>query len=106
LPKRIALLYGDPNGQDNDSQGREVHDKLDALKADPLAPTAPANADTQNRNLAAAIRAAFIAAGKPNDNPSDKIAGPRFVLTWRMYPNDDNPNVHASGMCGCGCSCT
>jgi hypothetical protein len=106
LPKRIALLYGDPNGQPNDSQGREVHDKLDVLKADPLAATAPATADSQNRELAKQIRAVFSSAGKPNDNLTDPIHGPRFILTWRMYPNDDNPNVHASGSCGCGCSCS
>jgi hypothetical protein len=34
--------------------------------------------------------------------------GPRFVLGWRLYPNEQHPawksnDVHSCG-CGCGCS--
>jgi hypothetical protein len=33
--------------------------------------------------------------------------GARFVLGWRLYPNQDHPSwskdVHSCG-CGCGCS--
>lgn len=105
LPKRIAALYGETNGQPNDAQNREVHDKLDKLSSDPLAGTAPAGADTQNRDLAQYIRDAFKRAAKPDDDPNDPIKGPRFILTWRMYPNSLNTKVNQAGSCGCGCSC-
>jgi hypothetical protein len=105
LPKRIAKMYGVNDGQDPEG-GLDVHEKLDKLKADPTAGSAPRDADLKNRNLAALIRAAYVLAGKPNDDPTDPVKGPRFVLTWRMYPNDENTKVHEAGSCGCGCSCS
>jgi hypothetical protein len=103
LPDRIAKLYGESGIAD--SGGLEQHGKLDLLEADPLKRTVPPNADRENRDLAAAIRAAFRAAGKPNDDLLDPDKGPRFVLTWRMYPNKNNTKVGVLGSCGCGCSC-
>jgi hypothetical protein len=33
--------------------------------------------------------------------------GPRFVLAWRMYPNEEHPSWHRKDVhfCGCGCGC-
>jgi len=89
----------------------EHHAQLVALDADPLDRVNPPNADGENREIAAAIRNVIKGSptigwkGKPNDNPSDPLKGPRFVMTWRMYPNALNAHVQTSGQCGCGCSC-
>ncbi|MFL6797228.1 MAG: hypothetical protein ACJ8F3_07435 [Xanthobacteraceae bacterium] len=55
-----------------------------------------------NRDLAALIRKAVREKKKADKN------GARFVLGWRLYPNQDHPDwkskdVHSCG-CGCGCS--
>ena len=55
-----------------------------------------------NRELAALIGKA-VRAKKKSDNH-----GARFVLGWRLYPNEQHPawkskDVHSCG-CGCGCS--
>jgi hypothetical protein len=33
--------------------------------------------------------------------------GSRFVLAWRMYPNEEHPSWHRKDVhfCGCGCGC-
>ena len=54
-----------------------------------------------NRDLAKLIRKAVREKKKSDKN------GPRFVLGWRLYPNEDHPDwknkdVHS---CGCGCGC-
>lgn len=54
-----------------------------------------------NRQLARLISAAVRATKTTDKN------GPRFVLGWRLYPNEGHPSwkskdVHA---CGCGCGC-
>jgi hypothetical protein len=55
-----------------------------------------------NRELAQMIRKALRAKKKADKN------GDRFVLGWRLYPNEAHPDwknndVHSCG-CGCGCS--
>lgn len=55
-----------------------------------------------NRELAELIRKAVRATKKADKH------GARFVLGWRLYPNQQHPawkddNEHACG-CGCGCS--
>jgi hypothetical protein len=47
----------------------------------------------ENRALAIAIQDAFTRTKTTNPD--------RFVLTWRMYPNQRV----AAGTCGCGCGC-
>jgi len=99
LPKRLG------GGQDptHDTTGHpdfDTHAPPEKLLADPRSRTNPPGADGENRSLAAAIKAVFQASKKPVDNGI-----PRFVLTWRMYPNDASEAAHTEGMCGCGCSC-
>lgn len=55
-----------------------------------------------NRELAGLIREAVRAKKKADKH------GARFVLGWRLYPNEKHPSwkskeVHSCG-CGCGCS--
>jgi hypothetical protein len=52
-------------------------------------------ADAENRRLTRLIREALK---RSKSHPE------RFVLTWRMYPDKDNPTPE--GSCGCGCSCS
>jgi hypothetical protein len=103
LPARIAQGYGQtgitPSG------GFDVHGQLDELHSDPDNRTMPPGAYQENRDLAAALLAVFKASRKPNDNRADDVKGPRFIFTWRMYPNVDNTQVDTPGGCGCGCSC-
>jgi hypothetical protein len=54
-----------------------------------------------NRELAKLISAAVRAKKKADKH------GARFVLGWRLYPNENHPawkskDVHS---CGCGCGC-
>lgn len=55
-----------------------------------------------NRELAVLIREAVGAKKRADKN------GPRFLLGWRLYPNESHPSwkkskdVHS---CGCGCGC-
>jgi hypothetical protein len=55
-----------------------------------------------NRDLAKLIREAVRA-----KKTSDKH-GARFVLGWRLYPNDDHPSWKSNDVhsCGCGCGCS
>jgi hypothetical protein len=98
----------DPNGQDpsDDPSGSppwpklDTHDVIEKLLADPKQ-RADGLAFGENRDLAAAIKATFKASRKPVDD-----GVPRFVLTWRMYPNKDSSVAGTAGNCGCGCSCS
>jgi hypothetical protein len=75
---------------------------LPGVKTDSLHPRAvDKNAYAANRDLATLIRRAVRARKKTDKH------GARFVLGWRLYPNEDHPSwkskdVHA---CGCGCGC-
>jgi hypothetical protein len=51
----------------------------------------------QNATLNNLIQQAFSTAKGPRKN--------LFVMTWRMYPNANNPPPPGSA-CGCGCSCS
>jgi hypothetical protein len=56
----------------------------------------------ENRELAKVIRKAVRAKKKADKH------GERFILGWRLYPNENHPSwknkdVHSCG-CGCGCS--
>ena len=55
-----------------------------------------------NRELAKLIKAAVRA-----KKEADKH-GARFVLGWRLYPNEEHPSWKDSGehSCGCGCGCS
>jgi hypothetical protein len=103
LPRRLG-------GEQLDTPGLEHHAQLVALDADPLARVSPPDADGENRTIAAAMRDVIKGnptigwKGKPIDS-NDPVTGPRFVMTWRMYPNALNAHVQTSGQCGCGCSC-
>jgi hypothetical protein len=98
LPKRLG--GGQDPTPDPGHPDLDTHAHPDDLFADPLSRMNPPDADGENRLLAKAIQAVFDASKKPVD------AGvPRFVLTWRMYPNKDSMVVGTAGNCGCGCSC-
>jgi len=80
-----------------------------AVTADPMDPKSPfygaINCDPKgygkNRELADRISKAVGDLKKSDEH------GPRFVLAWRMYPNNDHPCWHEEGIhyCGCGCGC-
>jgi hypothetical protein len=55
----------------------------------------------KNRELAERISKAV------RDLKKNDANGPRFVLAWRLYPNDDHPCWHRKDVhfCGCGCGC-
>jgi hypothetical protein len=84
-------------------------DAKQAVTADPWDPKSPfygaINCDPKgyrkNRELADRISKAVKALKKSDEH------GPRFVLAWRMYPNNDHPCWHQEGVhyCGCGCGC-
>jgi hypothetical protein len=84
-------------------------DAKQAVTADPTDPASPfygaTNCDPtgykKNRVLAARISKAVADLKASDEN------GPRFVLAWRMYPNNDHPCWHQEGVhyCGCGCGC-
>jgi|SRR5271167_2281042 len=101
LPER---LYPGQGGQgpthDPGHPDFDTHERPDKLLADPMS-RADGLADGENRDLAQAIRDAFQNSDKPVDNDV-----PRFVLTWRMYPNKDSKVAGTPGNCGCGCSCS
>jgi hypothetical protein len=54
-----------------------------------------------NRGLAKLIRDA-VRSKKKNDKH-----GARFVLGWRLYPNQEHPSWNSKDVhsCGCGCGC-
>jgi hypothetical protein len=52
---------------------------------------------SQNNDMNTAIQLAFSKAKGARAN--------LFVMTWRMYPNADNPPP-AGSACGCGCACS
>jgi hypothetical protein len=99
LPDRL-YPNGQPPTHDPGHPDLDTHSHPDDLFADPLS-RPDGGADDENRALATAIRAVFKASKKPVDN-----GVPRFVLTWRMYPNKDSPVAGTPGNCGCGCSCS
>jgi hypothetical protein len=84
-------------------------DAKQAAIADPNDPTSPfyraiycdPKGYGKNRELAQRISKAVRELKK-----SDEY-GPRFVLAWRLYPNDDHPCWHRKDVhfCGCGCGC-
>jgi hypothetical protein len=84
-------------------------DAKQAVTADPTDPKSPfygaINCDPKgygkNRQLADRISKA-VTDLKANDEH-----GPRFVLAWRLYPNDEHPCWHQkeAHFCGCGCGC-
>jgi hypothetical protein len=84
-------------------------DAKQAVTADPTDPASPfygaINCDPTgygtNRELARRISKAVSELKKSDQH------GPRFVLAWRMYPNNDHPCWHQEGVhyCGCGCGC-
>lgn len=55
----------------------------------------------KNRELADRISAAV------QDLKVSDEHGPRFVLAWRLYPNNDHPcwDPKEAHICGCGCGC-
>jgi len=55
-----------------------------------------------NRELAELIRKAVRSKKKSDKN------GPRFILGWRLYPNQDHPDWKSNDVhsCGCGCGCS
>jgi hypothetical protein len=84
-------------------------DAKQAVTADPTDPKSPfygaINCDPKgygkNRVLAERI-SKVVRDLKANDEH-----GPRFVLAWRLYPNDEHPCWHQkeAHFCGCGCGC-
>lgn len=80
-----------------------------AAKADPGDPQSPYYGSTShdpkgyatNRELAERINAAM------RDLKTSDESGSRFVLAWRMYPNNEHPTWHDPDVhsCGCGCGC-
>jgi hypothetical protein len=90
LPKRL--------GGDQDPTPDNGHPDLDHHAAPPDLDSdafAREGADAENRKLTRLIREAFR---RSKSHPE------RFVLTWRMYPDKENPTPE--GSCGCGCSCS
>jgi hypothetical protein len=55
-----------------------------------------------NRELANMIKAAVRAKKKADKH------GTKFVLGWRLYPNDEHPawKDKSEHSCGCGCGCS
>jgi hypothetical protein len=55
-----------------------------------------------NRDLAKLIRAAVREQKKADRH------GTKFVLGWRLYPNEEHPAWNGTGdhSCGCGCGCS
>ncbi|HEY1363582.1 MAG TPA: hypothetical protein VGF60_15175 [Xanthobacteraceae bacterium] len=55
----------------------------------------------KNRELAERIGAA-LSELKPADEH-----GPRFLVAWRIYPNEEHPSWRRTDVhfCGCGCGC-
>jgi hypothetical protein len=100
LPIRPPINGGQQPTADQGHPDLDTHERPDKLFADPLS-RADGLADQENRDLADAIRTVFKASRKPVDGGI-----PRFVLTWRMYPNTDSEVAGTPGNCGCGCSCT
>jgi hypothetical protein len=84
-------------------------DARQAVTADPTDPRSPfygaINCDPtgyrKNRELAAKISKAVGELKKSDEH------GARFVLAWRLYPNDEHPCWHQkeAHYCGCGCGC-
>ncbi len=84
-------------------------DAKQAVTADPTDPRSPfygaINCDPtgygKNRVLAEKISNA-VGELKNSDEH-----GARFVLAWRLYPNDEHPCWHQKDAhyCGCGCGC-
>jgi hypothetical protein len=84
-------------------------DAKQAVTADPTDPNSPfygaINCDPKgygkNRELADRISKAV------RDLKASDDLGPRFVLAWRLYPNDEHPCWHQKDahFCGCGCGC-
>ncbi len=69
---------------------------------EPDAKSMDPKADNANRDLAKRISEA-VAAVKPTENGI-----PRFVLGWRLYPNEASEFWKDDGgkhNCGCGCAC-
>jgi hypothetical protein len=56
----------------------------------------------ENRELADLISKAVRLKKKKDKN------GARFVLGWRLYPNENHPNWKSKDdhACGCGCGCS
>jgi hypothetical protein len=84
-------------------------DAKEAAKADPGDPRSPYYGSTHhdakgyaaNRKLSARISEAV------DDLKTTDEHGARFVLAWRMYPNNEHPSWHRTDVhqCGCGCGC-
>ena len=84
-------------------------DAKQAVTADPSDPKSPfyeaiycdPKGYGKNRELAERISKAVRDLKKSDEH------GPRFVLAWRLYPNDDHPCWHRKDVhfCGCGCGC-
>jgi hypothetical protein len=90
LPKKLG---GDQDPTlDNGHPDLDHHAALPDLDSDAFARE---GADAENRKLTRLIREALR---RSKSHPE------RFVLTWRMYPDKDNPTPE--GSCGCGCSCS
>jgi hypothetical protein len=55
----------------------------------------------KNRELAKRIGTAM------GDLKQGDEHGSRFLLAWRMYPNEEHPSWHRKDVhfCGCGCGC-
>jgi hypothetical protein len=80
------------------SDGRARDKGLPGVKTD--AKTVDVDAYLENGKLAAAIADAMESMKKSNKD------GPLFVLSWRMYPNKENPHWKGkTHSCGCGCGC-
>ena len=84
-------------------------DAREAATADPNDPRSPYYRSTHhdakgyatNRKLASRISKAV------EDLKVSDEHGARFVLAWRMYPNNDHPSWNRTDVhqCGCGCGC-
>jgi hypothetical protein len=55
-----------------------------------------------NRELAQLIRKAV------REKKNIQKSGARFILGWRLYPNEEHPDWKGKGdhSCGCGCGCS
>ena len=84
-------------------------DAKQAATADPANPRSPYYGSThhdpqgyaKNRELADRISKAVHELKESDEH------GSRFVLAWRLYPNNDHPSWHRQDVhqCGCGCGC-
>lgn len=84
-------------------------DAKQAATADPANPRSPYYGSThhdpqgyaKNRELADRISKAVHELKDSDEH------GSRFVLAWRLYPNNDHPSWHRQHVhqCGCGCGC-